>query len=67
MSFPTSSTRPSPADGVPAGKARLAALDRVLETLLAAQAELDALQQPLAAARLDAAIDAVRLAKISFD
>ncbi len=65
MSFPTSSTGPLPADDYPAAKADRARLDQVLSTLLVAQAELDQLDQPLAAARLDAAIEAVRQAGLT--
>ncbi len=64
MSSPTFSTAQSPGDGSLSEAARLYA---VLQQLLTAQAELDALDQPLAAARLDATIEAVNLAIISGD
>ena len=65
MSFLRSSTHPSPADEADAGAAVAARLEHVLVTLLAAQAELDALNEGLAAVRLDAAIEVVKAALVS--
>lgn len=62
MSCPTSSTPPSPVEDAVSAAVRL---DRVLSALQAAQAELDALGQGLAAVQLDAAIETLKLAQLS--
>lgn len=62
MSSPTFSTGPSLADDPDGASAQSASLAGVLAKLLAAQAELDALGEGIAAARLDAVIEAVRTA-----
>lgn len=62
MSFPKSSTGPSLADDQNLTTAKPARLAAVLATLIAAQADLDELSEGIAAARLDAAIEAVRAA-----
>lgn len=65
MSSRRSSTHPSQADEADAEAAVATRLEQVLDTLLAAQAELDALNEGLAAVRLDAAIEVVKAALIS--
>lgn len=66
MSSPTLSTPQSPAETAEP-VANSAGLERVRTALLAAQAELDRLGHAVAAARLDAVLDAVNVAILTLD